>query len=133
MSNPVITNNDLGTPILESGEFRDDVIAFPGADIYVAGTILARDSVSKKLIAFVKGGVANEDGIAKTILTYDVEAAGAEDVPVRVPQNGSFRKEKLVIDADGDDTNIDADVIDGLRDYGLVPVDVKELNIQDNQ
>lgn len=37
------------------------------------------------------------------------------------------------IDADGDDTNIDKAVIDQLRDYGLTPIDVDELNILDNQ
>ena len=46
---------------------------------------------------------------------------------------GSYRKERLVIDADGDDSNIDAAVIDQLRDYGLTPIDVQELGILDNQ
>jgi len=38
-----------------------------------------------------------------------------------------------VIDADGDASNVDAVVIDQLRDYSLVPVDVDELNILGNQ
>jgi len=134
MPNINVTNVDMGpSPILQGASFRDDVLTFAGADTFVAGTILARDSVSGNLVPFVKGGVTNENGIPKAILTYDVEAAGAGDVPIRAGVAGEYRKEQLVIDADGDDSNIDAVVIDQLRDYGLTPIDVDELNILDNQ
>lgn len=134
MPNINVTNVDMGpSPILQNASFRDDVLTFAGADTFVAGTILARDSVSGNLVPFVKGGVTNENGIPKAILTYDVEAAGAGDVPIRAGVAGEYRKEQLVIDADGDDSNIDAVVIDQLRDYGLTPIDVDELNILDNQ
>lgn len=134
MPNINVTNVDMGpSPILQNASFRDDVLTFAGADTFVAGTILARDSASLKLVPYVKGGVTNENGIPKAILTYDVEAAGAGDVPVRAGVAGEYRKEQLVIDADGDDTNIDKAVIDQLRDYGLTPIDVDELNILDNQ
>lgn len=128
-----VTNVDIGNVILQDAQFRDDTITFAGADTFVAGTILARDSVSGNLVPFVKGGATNENGIPKAVLTYDVTAAGAGDVPARVGVAGSYRKERLVIDADGDDTNVDAVVIDQLRDYGLVPIDVQELGILDNQ
>lgn len=133
MANLTTTNNDLGTVLVGDAEFKDDLLTFTGADTYVEGTILARDSVSLKLIAFVKGGVANENGIPKAILTYDVVATGAGDIAIRAGVAGVFRKEKLVIDADGDDSNVDNAVTDQLRDYGLVPLNVDELNIQDNQ
>ena len=133
MPDPIITNNNLGTVLIADAEFRDDLLTFAGADTYVEGTILARDSVSLKLVAFVKGGVVNENGIPKAILTYDVVAAGAGDIAVRAGVAGSYRKELLVIDADGDATNVDNAVIDQLRDYGLTPLDVDELNIPDNQ
>lgn len=133
MSNITVTNNDLDSPILEDAEFRDDLLTFGGAGTFVAGTILARDSVSDNLVPFVKGGATNENGIPKAILTYDVTADGAGDEPVRAGVSGKYRKQKLVIDADGDDSNIDKVVIDQLRNYGLVPIDVTELNIQDNQ
>ncbi len=133
MSNITVTNNDLNSPILSDAQFRDDTLTFAGADTLVAGTILARDSSTEKLVIYVKGGTTNENGIPKAILTYDVTATGAGDVQIRAGVAGSYRKEKLVIDADGDDSNIDAPVIDQLRSYGLVPIDVQELNIQDNQ
>lgn len=132
MANITITSNDLDSPILCGAEFRDDTLTFAGADTFAAGTILARDSVSLKLVPFVKGGVTNENGIPKAIMTYDVTKAGAGDEPVRAAVSGQYRKEKLIIDADGDDSNIDAAVIDQLRDYDLTPIDVDELNIADN-
>ena len=128
-----VTNNDLGSAILKDAQFRDGPITFAGAATLLEGTILAVDSVSLKFVPFVKGGVTNQNGIPKAILTYAVTAAGAGDVQSRVGVSGSYRKQRLVIDADGDDSNIDQAVIDQLRDYGLVPIDVQELNILDNQ
>ena len=52
---------------------------------------------------------------------------------IRAGVAGKFVKERLVIDADGDATNVDDVVLDQLRSYGLVALDVQELNILDNQ
>lgn len=128
-----ITNNDLGSVIIEKGEFRDDLLTFGGAGTVVAGTILARDSVSLKLVPYVKGGVTNENGIPKAVLTYDVTAAGAGDVAIRDMVSGKLDASRLVIDADGDASNIDAAVLDQLRSYSLVAIDVTELSAYDNQ
>lgn len=133
MPNITITNNDIGNVILQNGQFRDDLLTFGGAGTVKAGTILARDSVSLKLVPFVKGGATNENGIPKAVITYDVEATGAGDVPVRDMVSGSVRGNRLIIDADGDNSNVDNKVLDELRDYSLVTIDVKELNILDNQ
>lgn len=133
MSNITVTNVDIGNVILKDGEFRDDLLTFAGAGTVVEGTILARDSVSLKLVPFVKGGVTNENGIPKAVLTYDVTATGAGDVAIRDMVSGSVRAQRLIIDADGDGSNVDAVVLDQLRDYALVSIDVQELNILDNQ
>lgn len=133
MPNITVTNNDIGSVILENAKSEDDIITFAGADTFVAGTILARDSVSLKLVLFVKGGATNENGIPKVVLTYDVTATGAGDVPARVMLKGSVRFERLIIDADGDNSNIDQAVRDELRDYGIDVRSVTELNILDNQ
>ena len=132
MSNITRTEVDIGSVVLSDAQFRDSEITFAGADILAEGTILAVDSVSLKHVIFVKGGATNENGIPKAILTYELEATGAGDLPARVAVAGSYRKERLIIDADGDDSNIDQAVIDQLRDYGLVPIDTQELNIFDN-
>ena len=133
MSNITITNNDLGSVILQDGQFRDDLLTFAGAGTVLEGTILARDSVSLKLVPYVKAGVVNENGIPKAVLTYDVTAAGAGDESIRDMVSGSVRAGRLVIDADGDASNVDNAVLDELRDYTLVSIDVQELNILDNQ
>lgn len=133
MSNITVTNVDIGNVILKDGEFRDDLLTFAGAATVKEGTILARDSVSLKLVPFVKGGVTNENGIPKAVITYDVTATGAGDVAIRDMVSGSVRAQRLVIDADGDASNVDAAVLDQLRDYTLVSIDVQELNILDNQ
>lgn len=236
MSNITITNNDLDSPILETPEFRDELIQFAGADILAPGTIMARQTVdvavangvadggntgdgTVTVVSVVAGptvplagayvlectGAVTNGGIFKledpngallasdlimtagagaatvfetsglqftitdaaadfvvgdfftltvvangdlvpyaiagaggaqvplAILTYEVEATGAGDIPARVGVSGKYRKNKLIIDADGDGSNITNAVMDQLRVYGLVPVDVTELNIQDNQ
>ena len=133
MANITITNCDLGNVILEGADIRDELLTFAGAATVLAGTILARDSVSLLLVPFVKGGVTNENGIPKAVLTYDVTAAGAGDEAVRACVGGKVRKERLIIDADGDGSNIDDAVLDQLRDYAIIPIDVQELNILDNQ
>lgn len=133
MSDPVITNINNSNVILKDAEFRDELLTLAGADVILAGTILARDSVSLKLVLFAKGGVTNENGIPKVVLTYQVTSTGAGDSAIRAMVSGDVRKEKLVIDADQDDSNVDAAVIDELRDYDIVALNVQELNIQDNQ
>jgi len=133
MANINITNVNIGSVILKDGEFRDDLLTFAGAATVLEGTILARDSVSLKLVPFVKGGIVNENGIPKAILTYDVTAVGAGDESIRDMVSGSVRAERLIIDADGDGSNVDAAVLDQLRDYSLISIDVQELNILDNQ
>lgn len=133
MPNLTITNVDIGSVILEEGKFRDDLLTFAGIATILEGTILARDSVSLKLVPFVKGGVVNENGIPKAVLTYEVTSVGAGDIPVRDMVSGSVRAGRLVIDADGDATNVDNKVLDQLRDFSLVAIDIQELNILDNQ
>jgi hypothetical protein len=131
--NPNIENFDLAQVFTKKGPMRDDEVTFAGAGTLIAGTILARDSVSKKLIPFVKAGVTNEDGIPKYILHVDLVAAGAGDEPVRVAQSGEVNKTKLIILADGDDSNVDADVLDQLRNYIFAAKDFVDDSELDNQ
>lgn len=133
MSNIQITNNDLGSIILMDGQFRDDLLTFGSAGTVLSGTILARDSSTLKLVPYVKGGTTNGNGIPKAVITYDIVAAEAGDISVRDMISGTIRAGKIIIDADGDASNVDAAVIDELRSYCLVSIDVKELNILDNQ
>jgi hypothetical protein len=133
MSNLEITNITNNTVALGDNEFSDELLTFAAAGTVLAGTILARDSVSLKLVPFVKGGTTTGNGDPKAITTYDVVATAASDVAVRALVSGDVRLDKLIIDADGDGSNIDAEVLDALRDYDIVAIDVTEENIVDNQ
>lgn len=130
--NMTVTNVDLGNVILQDAKFRDETLSFAAAGTVKEGTILGRVTASGKLVPFATGA-ADGSEVPKAILTYDVTAAAAGDVAIRAGLAGGFRKERLVIDADGDDSNITDAILDQLRDYGLVPVNVAELGILDNQ
>lgn len=133
MPDPTITNVDLGNVLIRDAEFVDAEITFGGADTYVEGTILALDSGTLKWIAFVKGGVTADNGIPKGILTYDVVATGAGDLTNRIAVKGTFNFGRVVIDADGDNSAVDAAVKSELQDFGIILIPVQELNILDNQ
>ena len=51
MSNLVIENVDQGSVIIANAIHDDEIIAFPGADTYVEGTILARKEVADAVTA----------------------------------------------------------------------------------
>ncbi|MBK2258728.1 head decoration protein [Francisella philomiragia] len=133
MSNISTTNIDTSPVFIEQGTFEDGVLTLAGAATVKAGTILAVDSSTQKYVLFVKGGNTNENGIPKAVLTYDLVATGAGDRPVRVGLAGDVRLDKLIINADGDNSNVDKTVMDQLRDYGIVVRTVKNLSSLDNQ
>ena len=133
MGDPIITNVDLGSVILENARFRDGLMTFAGADTMAKGTIVARDTSTLKYVIYAKGGVTDGNGVPRGILTEEIVAAGAGDEAIRPAIAGDFRKERLIIDADGDDSNIDGAVIDLLLSTGLVAIDALELNVLDNQ
>lgn len=119
MPNITITDNNVGSIEKRDGEFEDGLLTLGGADSIAAGTILARDSVSLKFVLFVKGGSTNQNGIPKAVLTYPVTIAGAGDVKIRALVSGTVNRDRLIIDADGTGANIDAAVVDQLRDYRI--------------
>lgn len=128
-----VTNNSTRTLVIREPVFQDDTLTLAGADTLAAGTILARDSVSLKLVIYVKGGSTNENGIPKAILTEEVTVTGAGDVAVRPLIGGRVRKNDLIIDADGDASNIDAAVVDQLRDFAIIGQETTQLSELDNQ
>lgn len=132
MPNIVTTTCLQQTVQLRNCECADGIVTFAGDDTFAEGTILARDSVSLKYVLFVKGGSTNQNGIPKAVLAHALTKVGAGDLPARVIVGGEVIKERLIIDADGNDSNVDAAVIDQLRDYGLRAVSVKQLAKLDN-
>lgn len=128
-----ITNNSTNSVVLWDPVFDDELITFGGAGTLLAGTILARDSASLKMIPFVKGGSTNEDGIPKALIRDDLTATGAGDLPCRVIISGRVRLSHLVIDADQDNSNVDKAVIDQMRDFTIVTLPTQQLAELDNQ
>ena len=127
------TNIDNGVVLMDGGRHEDALLTLAGADSIAAGTILARDSSTLKYVLFVKGGSTNQNGIPKAVLLDPVVSTGAGDVAIRPLIQGVVRTDKLVIDANGDASAVDAAVRDQLRAYGIVCQSVGELNILDNQ
>jgi len=60
MANPTITNLDTGGTDFGQCDFRPETLNVSGAQTIAKGTILARDSVSGKLVIFVPGGEARK-------------------------------------------------------------------------
>ncbi len=124
----VLTNIDVGSVALAYEQFHDELLTVAGAGTTLAGTLLARDSSTLKMVPFVKGGVTNGNGVVKAVLGYDVVAVGAGDVPIRAIDKGEVNQRRLIISADGTGVNIDNVVLDALRAYGITPVAVQQLS-----
>jgi hypothetical protein len=80
---PVVTNNDLGSVQLKNCEFADEILTLSGAQTVAEGRILARDSVTGKLVHFYPGGAAvksTSDGLFNLspgdTMVLDVDNAG---------------------------------------------------------
>lgn len=114
-----------GTLELHDGEFRDEVLNFAGAATYKKGTILGR-LANGKLTPFVIGGSGGAE-VPKAVLTFDVTRASAGDETVRVAVAGKLNKNRLIVHADGNGSNLTNAILDQLRDYGIVPLDVAQI------
>ncbi len=132
MPNIETTNIDTGSPVTEGKVWEDGLLTFAGADSFPAGTILARNTSTLKFIPYVKGGSSNGNGVPRAIMQYSVSKDGAGDLPVRVLTVGVVNPARLIIDADGDDSNIDGVVRDLLRQTGLACESVEQLARVDN-
>lgn len=133
MPNIEIQNNKTRGIVVWEPVFEDDTLTLAGADTLLAGTILARDSVSLNLVLYVKGGSTNENGIPKAVLLNEFVSTGAGDFPLRPVIGGRLRAGDLVIDADGDASNIDKAVLDQLRDFTITGLSTVQLAELDNQ
>lgn len=134
MANSKIQNIDRGSLELGDAVYRDELLTFGGADTLLAGTLLARHSTSGKLIPYVKTDTpTNGNNVPKAVLPYEVSATAAGDVPIRALVAGKVKRERLVVDADGDDSSLTDAILDELRDFGIVAIDTQQLSQLDNQ
>ncbi len=107
--------------VMGDHEDRRETVTFGGTDTFVYGTIYARATDTGKLILYVKGGSTNGNGVPVAVqLDASINRTGAGDVTgVLVLTAGKVRKDKLVIDADGSSTNVDAVVMSLLQSQGI--------------
>jgi hypothetical protein len=133
MSNIEITTNTTNGIRVWNPVHKDDLVRFAGAATLLAGTILARDSVSLLLVPFVKGGTTNANGVPVAVLGYQLAASGAATLAARPIVGGEIRASQLIIAADADDSEVDAAVLDQLRDYSIIALSTVQLSAFDNQ
>lgn len=130
MSNIRTTEVDIGNVLVEDRpySYEDGLLVFGGEDTFLAGTLLARSGAN--FVAHVPSGGGSNTVVA--VLTYEVSRAGAGNEPIRALVSGYVKKERLVVHADGDDSNITAAVRDALRTQAIIPVDTQQLSALDN-
>ena len=131
-ANKVTRNVDSGQIALGAPTFRDELLTFAGDDDIAAGTILARSTVTGNLVLYAIAG-ANGANIPIAVLTYPVSRAAAGDEPVRVLIEGRVNASRLVVDADGDGSNLTNAILDELKASSIVAVPVNQLAQLDNQ
>jgi hypothetical protein len=132
MADPTITNVDVGQIAIATSDFEHHLWTALAADTLVAGTILARLTSTGKWQIYAPAGSLGLE-IARGVLTYDVSATAGGDVPVSVLVRGTVNQTRLIIDADGDDSNVDEAVIDDLNDHGILAKPVLQIAQLDNQ
>jgi hypothetical protein len=67
------------------------------------------------------------------VLTYPITVAGAGDTPIRALIAGEVNSSRLVIDADGNGSNITSTILDTLKARGIVGRPVLQTAVLDNQ
>jgi hypothetical protein len=90
---------------------------------FISGTALTKLGLSVETIT------ANDNGTPKYVMGYQLAGSNGDNY-IRAIASGEVRLDKLSI-ADG--TTVTAAHTDQLKNYGIVAVDVSELQIQDNQ
>lgn len=75
-------------------------------------------------------------GVQKPLMVYtgyDLVVTAGGDFVVRPMKTGGVRAERLIIDADGDDSNITAAILDELRSAGIYAQSETDDSVLDNQ
>lgn len=125
MANHTYQNIDLSTVCIDTPFTQDEIIVATGAGTIAAGTLLGRVTASGKLLATATGAVDGSE-TPVSVLQYDIEAAGAGDLPCRPVLKGSVRADKCFLAATPS-TALTPAQKDALRTMGILAVEVDEL------
>jgi len=85
------------------------------------------------LVAYVKSTGTNGAQTPVAVLTYAKTVTAGGSVAARVLVKGEVNATRLVIDADGDATNVDDYVLDLLKANGIVATSVNQMAALDRQ
>jgi hypothetical protein len=118
--------------VIRVGRTEIGLLTAAGADTFLANTLVALDTATQNYVPYVIGGTTNGNGIVAGALTEEKVAAGAGDIPVTIYIDADIQTHKAVVHADGDASNIDANVKLLCRDKGITLVDTKDLYVADN-
>lgn len=113
-----MTTTTLSKVILSNLEPRAETLTAT-VKTYPVGTLLARDTSTLKLVPYVKGGTTNGNGIINSVLSAELVASASQDYNVSVMIAGQVDKDLLIIDADGNASNVDAAIVDELAKMGI--------------
>jgi len=104
-----------------------------GSTDFIVGDSFTLTTVADgKIVPYSLTGVGGVQ-VPIAVTPAEVIATGSGNVAIRPIVAGVVRKDKLIIDADGDDSNVSTTVIDKLRDYGIIATDVDDISVLDNQ
>lgn len=129
MPNIEIQNNKTRGIVLWEPVHEDAVAVFGGAATWPAGSVLGKVTASGKYARFAPGA-ADGSEVPIAVLSQDVEATGAGDVPIRPVIAGRVRAGDLVNNVDAALTAVQ---IDQLRDYSIIALGTTQLAELDNQ
>lgn len=123
--NLVLTVGAGGASIFEVGGLIF-TITDGSTDFALDDTATLTVAADGKLVPFDPAGDGGEQ-LPIAVLTYEVIRTAAGDEPIRALVSGTVNKTRLVIDVDGDGSNITSAILDQLRAAGIVAVDVAQL------
>ena len=107
-------------------------IVTDGANNFEVGdTVTITVAADGKLVPYAVAGAGGVQ-VPCAVLTYEAYKAAIGDLPVRALVAGDVNVARLVIDADGDASNVTAAILDQLRERGIIPVSVQQLSMIDN-
>jgi hypothetical protein len=79
-----------------------------------------------KLVPYAIAGAGGAQ-VPMAILTYDATLSSAGNLRVRVLVSGDVKKERLIIDADGNGSNVNASVIDAMQRARITVTSTQQL------
>jgi hypothetical protein len=128
--NLIMTAGSGAATVMKAGGLQFTVT--DATDFVVGDSFTITVAADGKLVVYSPTGAGGVQ-VPCAVLTYEVVKTGSGDVVIRPLIAGKVNKKRLVIDADGDDSNVTNHVIDLLRARSIIAVDVKQLSGYDNQ